>query len=87
MIFNIFLGLGLMGLGLLTLKFWRNVYNFTGALDFVEKWSTAGTPAFIRIVGVILVIFGLGMIFGLWTWITQPFADGVKSLGGSELKR
>jgi hypothetical protein len=87
MLFNIILGLSLMGLGLAMLKFWRGIYNFTGAIDFVERWVAAGTPAFIRIVGVVLVVFGLGMTFGIWTWLTQPIADGVKSLSGAELNK
>lgn len=49
MLFNIFLGMFLMAVGLVILKFWRNIYNFTGAIDFVERIVTAGTPAFIRI--------------------------------------
>lgn len=76
-----------MALGLAMLKFWRNIYNFTGAIDFVERWVTAGTPAFIRIIGVILVVFGLGMTFGIWSWLTQPVADAVKGLGGTELQK
>lgn len=87
MLFNVFLGIFLMAVGLTMLKFWRNIYNFTGAIDFVERWVTAGTPAFIRILGVVLVVFGLGMVFGVWSWLTQPIADSVRVLTGSELQK
>ena len=82
MVLNILIGATMITLGLLMLKFWRSVYNFTGALDFVERWVTAGTPAFIRIVGVLLVVIGLGTIFGFWGWLTAPIVDGVRSLSG-----
>jgi hypothetical protein len=87
MLFNIFFGIFLMAVGLTMMKFWRNIYNFTGAIDFVERLVTAGTPAFIRILGVVLVIFGLGMTFGIWSWLTQPIADSVKGLTGAELNK
>lgn len=84
--FTVILGLTLMALGIFMLKYWQAVYNFTGGIDMIEKWSPAGTPAFIRISAALLVIFGLGMIFGLWTWITQPFVDGVKGLSGQGIQ-
>lgn len=87
MVFNIILGLVLISLGLLMLKFWRSVYNFTGALDFVERWITAGTPAFIRIVGVLLVVIGLGTIFGFWSWLTAPLVDGIRSVTGQNFQQ
>lgn len=83
--FNFLLGAALLALGIVIVRFAQNIYNFTGAMDFVERWIRAGTPAFIRIVGVVLVIFGLGMMVGLWGWLTQPIADGVKSLSGGGL--
>lgn len=87
MLFNFFLGLALVGFGIVIVKFQQNIYNFTGAIDFVEQYFHAGTPAFIKIVGVVLVIFGLGMMVGLWGWLTQPFAEGVKSLSGGAIRR
>ena len=87
MLFNIFLGFALLALGILMLRFQRSIYNFTGAIDFVERFWHAGTPSFIRIVGVALVIIGLGMMFGFWGWLTQPLADSVKSLTGSNLQK
>jgi hypothetical protein len=85
MIFNIFLGLAMLATGLLMLKFWRNVYNFTGAIDFVERLVTAGTPAFIKIMGIALVVIGLGTIFGFWGWLTAPLVDGIKGLSGQNI--
>lgn len=85
MIFNIFLGLAMLATGLLMLKFWRNVYNFTGAIDFVERLVTAGTPAFIKIMGIGLVVIGLGTIFGFWGWLTAPLVDGIKGLSGQNI--
>lgn len=76
-----------MAIGLLLLKFALNVYNFTGPIDFIERWVTAGTPAFIKILGVILVILGMGTIFGIWAWLTDPLVEGVKDLTGSNLKK
>lgn len=84
--FTIFLGIFLVALGIAMLKYWQAVYNFTGGIDIIEKWSPAGTPAFIRIFAALLVLFGLGMIFGLWTWLTQPFAEGVKGLSGQGIQ-
>lgn len=75
----------MLATGLLMLKFWRNVYNFTGAIDFVERFVTAGTPAFIKIAGIALVVIGLGTIFGFWGWLTAPLVDGIKGLSGQNI--
>lgn len=75
----------MLATGLLMLKFWRNVYNFTGAIDFVERLVTAGTPAFIKIMGIALVVIGLGTIFGFWGWLTAPLVDGIKGLSGQNI--
>ena len=75
----------MLATGLLMLKFWRNVYNFTGAIDFVERLVTAGTPAFIKIMGIGLVVIGLGTIFGFWGWLTAPLVDGIKGLSGQNI--
>ena len=80
--FMIILGLSFFSAGILMLKFNRPVYNFTGNIDFVERWVTAGTPAFLKIVALLLVIIGMGMVFGIWGWLTQPIADGLRSTFG-----
>lgn len=84
--FTILLGIGMIGVGILMLKYHQQVYNFTGSLDFVDRWVTAGTPAFLRIFAVALVIIGLGMVFGVWGWLTQPISDGFRDAFGGGIK-
>ena len=84
--FTFLLGLGLVAVGVLMLKFHRPLYNFTGNLDFIERWVTAGTPAFLKIFAVILVIVGMAMAFGLFGWLTQPLSDGFRDAFGGGIK-
>ena len=82
-----FLGVLLLVIGFLLLQFHQQVYNFTGELDFVVRWVPAGTTSFIKLVGVVLVILGMGMMFGLWTWLTQPIADAFSSAFGGKIRQ
>lgn len=84
---NVFIGLAILGLGILIVRYTQNIYNFTGGLDFIENIFHAGTPTFLRLTGIVLVVFGLGMIFGIWNWLTQPIADALKNLTGANLKK
>ncbi|MEI7819226.1 MAG: hypothetical protein WCI47_03865 [bacterium] len=84
--FPIFIGLIMVILGTLMLRYTQQIYNFTGALDFVENKVTAGTPGFIKLFGLALVLIGLGTIFGLWTFLTDPLGDSLKSMFGAGQK-
>lgn len=67
-------------IGFLVLKFHEQVYNFTGAIASVERHITAGTPAFIKLVGASLVILGIGTMIGMWDWILTPVGDAIRSM-------
>ncbi len=85
--FTILLGLGMMIVGILMLRFHQAVYNFTGSLDFIDRWVTAGTPAFLKLFSLALIIIGMGMVFGIWTWLTQPLSDGFRDAFGGGTKQ
>lgn len=65
-------------LGTLDLVFARQVYNFTGAIDFVESHFPGYTQGFIKLVGVVLVIVGLLFFTGVGGSITGPLFEGIQ---------
>ena len=80
MLLSIFLGITLVIVGILTVQFHKQIYNFTGALAFVERRVTAGTQSFIKLFGAILVIIGIGLTFGLFDWLGVLLGEAVRSM-------
>ena len=78
----IILGLVMLVIGALMVVFAQQVWDFTGAIDFVESKFPGNTKAFIQIVGVVLVIIGLLFLTGVGGFITQPIFDQVSHLFG-----
>lgn len=74
------LGLLFVVLGTAMLAFNRQIYGFTGGLDFVENHLRGGTPAFLKLVAVILVVLGLLFVTGLGRFITDPLAHALNQL-------
>jgi hypothetical protein len=72
----------MLGLGVALVVFRRQVYNFTGYIDFVEGWFPGGTNSFLLIFGLFLVLLGILFITGLGNSITGPITDQLKSVFG-----
>jgi len=73
----ILLGLVFIVLGTVMLAGNRQIYNFTGRLDFIEDHFRAGTPAALKLFAVVMVLVGLFMATGLGHWLTDPIANGL----------
>lgn len=57
--------------GILTVVFSENIYNFTGSIDFVERRAPGNSRNFIKLAGIIMIIAGIivfagasGLVFG-----------------------
>lgn len=68
----------MMVLGTLTLVFAQQIYNFTGAIDFVESRMPGYTRSFIKLMGVLFVIVGLLFLTGVATVVTDPLFEGIQ---------
>lgn len=75
-------GLIMLALGVLLVVFRRQVYNFTGYIDFVQSWFPGGTNSFIMIFGLALVLLGILFITGIGGSFTSPISDQLKSVFG-----
>ncbi len=72
---TILLGLGFLVIGVLLVVFAQQVWNFTGAIEFVESKFPGNTKAFIQLTGVILILLGILFMTGLGESITSPIGD------------
>ncbi len=72
---NFIWGIVWIAVGTAMLIYNRQIYSFTGAIDFIESHWTAGTPSFLKLVAIALVLMGLFMVTGVGDWIIAPFAD------------
>lgn len=61
----------IVAVGILIIVFSEHIYNFTGAIDFVESRSPGNSRFFIQLLGVVMVLVGMiifagagGLIFG-----------------------
>lgn len=82
MLGSIFLGLLMLVIGVVIVVFRRNIYNFTGYIDFVEGWFPGGTNTFILFFGLALVLLGIFFITGVGSSITAPINDQLKAVFG-----
>ncbi len=67
------------------LVFNQQIYNFTGAIDFIEKHAPGYTQGFIKLFSVVLVFLGILFFTGLGGFITTPIFQGIQNtfhLGG-----
>jgi hypothetical protein len=60
--------------GVLMVIFSEPIFNFTGALDFVERRSPGNSRTFIKLLGILLIILGILTFSGLWAIIFKPLA-------------
>lgn len=74
------LGLIFITVGTLMLVFNRQIYSFTGGLDFIENHFRAGTPSFLKLFAVVLVFVGILMATGLGGWLTSPLRNLTNSI-------
>jgi len=74
-VMNIIWGLIWIAVGMAMLIYNRQLYNFTGAIDFIESHWTAGTPSFLKLFAVALVIIGLSLATGVGGWLISPITD------------
>ncbi len=58
-------------IGILGVVFSEQIYNFTGAIDFVERRSPGNSRNFIKLTSIIMIIAGIivfsgasGLVFG-----------------------
>ena len=73
-------GLVFIVVGTLMLAFHRQVYGFTGGIDFIEEHFRAGTPTALKLFAVILVVLGLLMVTGFGHWLTDPVTNGLSKI-------
>ena len=67
--------------GIMVVVFSEQIYNFTGAIDFVERRAAGNSRNFIKLAGIIMIIAGIivfagasGLIFGgALEWFTGLF--------------
>lgn len=76
----ILLGLFFIVLGTIMLASNRQIYNFTGRIDFIEDHFRSGTPSALKLFALLLVLIGLFMATGLGTWLTNPIAHGLNQI-------
>ena len=63
----------LIPVGILMVVYANKIYFFIGEIEFAERWMpTGGTPAFIKIMGLLLT-------FGAFSWIIGG-GDGIRSI-------
>jgi hypothetical protein len=60
--------------GVLIVIFSEPIFNFTGALDFVERRSPGNSRTFIKLLGILLIILGILTFSGIWAIIFKPLA-------------
>lgn len=78
----ILIGLIMLALGILMVVFRRQIYNFTGYIEFVESWFPGGTNAFLLVFGCLLVLVGALFVTGIGNSITDPISQQLKSVFG-----
>ena len=76
---HILLGIVLLALGVVSLKYNYQLVGYTGNVSWVEKYLGGGsTYAFFKIVSVLLCIGGFLYMTGLWdplfAWMVSPLA-------------
>jgi hypothetical protein len=79
----ILIGLLMMAIGILMVVFRRQIYNFTGYIDFVEGWFPGGTNSFILFFGLALILVGILFIVGIGGSLLQPIGNSLKGSFGS----
>jgi len=79
---NILLGLAFLAVGVLTVVFAQQIWNFTGAIDFIESRFPGNTRAFIQLAGVVLVLLGILFVTGLGSSFTKPIGQTFGQLFG-----
>lgn len=85
---HLLIGLVMVGLGVLMVKFTYQLTNFTGAQDWLERYTGSGsTYGIYKIVGVLLALAGLmfatGLGNGLMEFFFSPLKGLFKGFGGS----
>ena len=83
---NILWGAVILIVGLIIIVFAEPIYNFTGAIDFVESRSAGSTRGFIKFVGVIMTISGILFMTGTLGFILGPFAETLLGIFGLNKK-
>jgi uncharacterized protein involved in cysteine biosynthesis len=76
-------GLVILPIGICFVIFAQNIWNFTGSIDFVEKYFPGNTRAFIQLLGIVMVLLGMLFITGLSGWLIQPISDTVGNIFGN----
>jgi uncharacterized membrane protein YidH (DUF202 family) len=82
---NFLIGIVLAIIGTLVLVFAQQIYNFTGAIDFVESRMPGYSKGFIKLMGIVMVVVGVLFFTGVGGFITQPILEGIQGvfrLGG-----
>lgn len=72
------LGPLIIAAGIIMMKYAVPIANFTGMVDFAEKYMTgglAGTYSLYKLIGFALCILGLCYLFGLFNFIPTSIPD------------
>ena len=75
-------GIVLLPIGICFVIFAQNIWNFTGSIDFVEKYFPGNTRAFIQLLGIIMILLGMLFITGIGNWLTEPLYDTLENVFG-----
>lgn len=70
-------------IGIAALYYNQSIYNFTGPIEFIESKMPGNTVGFIKLLAVMLVLIGIFMATGIFSFITKPIWDAINnSFGG-----
>ncbi len=68
-------GIPMIIIGVLIVLFSEPIYNFTGAIEFIERRSAGGSRGFIKLFGVIVIILGILTLTGVGGILLDPFGQ------------
>ena len=75
MITQIIIGIIMVLVGILIVVFSEQIFNFTGSIGFVENHFPGNSRAFIKLMGILLVLLGVMTFSGLWAVIFKPLGS------------
>jgi len=81
MVHRFIVGLIVVALGVIGLKFSYQIMNFTGAIDWIEnKLGGGSTYTVIKIISMVMIIGGIIYMSGLGSLILRPIVTPINHL-------
>ncbi|MBP6005659.1 hypothetical protein KA531_02035 [Candidatus Saccharibacteria bacterium] len=72
-----FLGLMIIILAVVILKYKKTIYMSIGHLGAVESWFPGGTWGFLNLFPIIMIVFGFILLFGLGNNLLSTITDPI----------